>query len=94
MAKAIRSDLIGAGEIEARFKPLLKERKKTRFRRSNLAGMLEAKKMSNQLIRDLTRLEVHISSQASKFPELAQAMVQRDKQDAVAMSAAYAPKEK
>lgn len=52
---------------------------------SNLSGMKTAMQVSNKIVGDLLKLQSSAKKQAGKFPKLAQAIEQRDKQDANAL---------
>ncbi|MBL3716867.1 MULTISPECIES: hypothetical protein [Lactococcus] len=49
---------------------------------SNLSGMKTAMQVSNKIVGDLLKLQSSVEKQAEKFPKLASAIEQRDKQDA------------
>ena len=49
---------------------------------SNLSGMKTAMQVSNKIVGDLMKLKTSTKKQADKFPKLASAIEQREKQDA------------
>ena len=52
---------------------------------SNLSGMKNAVTVSNKIVGDMITLQSGIKKQAGKFPKLASAIEQRDKQDATSL---------
>ena len=52
---------------------------------SNLSGMKNAVTVSNKIVGDMITLQSGITKQAGKFPKLASAIEQRDKQDATSL---------
>lgn len=53
---------------------------------SNITGMKSAEKISNSIIKDLSKLESGIKKQADKFPKLAAVIEARDRQDAASLA--------
>lgn len=82
MPKAIRSDVGTAQSAVSKFNRLSNQKgQHFDLGKSNISGMKQAVTVSNQVIEDLAKLQTSIKQQAGKFPQLAQAIEQRDKQD-------------
>lgn len=86
MAGQIKSDLGTANDAVSKYGNAVGPSiKTTALGESNLSGMKSAVTVSNQIVSDVCSLQSSIKKQAGKFPKLASAIEQRDKQDATAL---------
>lgn len=86
MAGQIKSDIGTANDAVSKYGNLVGPSTKiSALGESNLSGMKSAVTVSNKIVSDVSSLQSSIKKQAGKFPKLASAIEQRDKQDATAL---------
>ncbi|MCL2113277.1 MAG: TIGR04197 family type VII secretion effector [Streptococcaceae bacterium] len=56
--------------------------KTVEFGESNITSMMSGKTLANELMKDISKITSCVLTQANKFPELAERIEARDKQDA------------